>query len=463
MKALLILIFLNLSTYAQDKPNILFIAVDDLKPILGCYGDNVAITPNIDSLAKQGVTFEKAYCQWPVCGGSRASLMTGLYPESTGIMDLKTKMRDVNPNLLTLPQHFANNGYTTTGVGKIYDPRCVDNKDDLDKPSWTIPFSKLQFKNMKDKNNKRFADAVDCRDEEMTDGQIAEKGVALLKKLGSKQKPFFLAVGFKKPHLPLIAPKKYWDLYKRNQFKIHKYQEKAKFATKYNWHDSNELRSYKEVPKTFDEAFQKETMHGYYACVSYIDAQVGKLLKQLKASKLEKNTIVIFWGDHGFHLGDHGMWGKHTNLEQASIVPLIIKVPGQKESTLINSTAGLIDIFPTLCEAANLSIPKVVQGKSLMPIIKGTKDKVRAGIITSFKNKGALGYSFRTERYRYIEWISNNGSLAGVDLYDYEKDPNEQENLAKKPEYKSLMKELANLLREEGKGARKLYSKQAKK
>lgn len=463
MKVLTILIFLILNTYAQKKPNILFIAVDDLKPTLGCYEDKLAITPNIDSLAEQGTTFKKTYCQWPVCGGSRASLMTGLYPESTGVMDLKTKMRDVNPDLLTLPQHFANNGYTTAGVGKIYDPRCVDNKNDLDKPSWTIPFTKLQFKNMKDKNNKRFADSIACKDKEMTDGQIAEKGITLMQSLAAEKKPFFLAVGFKKPHLPFIAPKKYWDLYKRDQFPIHNFQKKSKFATKFNWHDSHELRSYKEVPKVFDEAFQKETMHGYYACVSFIDAQVGKLIQQLKNLKLEKNTIIVFWGDHGFQLGDHGMWGKHTNLEQASIVPLIIKVPGQKSAIKVNSTAGLIDIFPTLAEASGLAIPNSVQGKSLLPIITQEQEKVREGIITTFNSKGSLGYSFRTERYRYIEWINKKGTIEAIDLYDYEKDPQERVNIAQNPENKKLIQQLAASLREEARGAKRLFKKQAKK
>lgn len=389
--------------------------------------------------------------------------MTGLYPESTGVMDLKTRMRDVNPDLLTLPQYFRENGYITAGVGKIYDPRCVDNKTDLDKPSWSIPFTKFKLSNLKDKDNKRFADMIDCADHELSDGAIAQEGLKLMKKVASQKKPFFLAVGFKKPHLPFITPKKYWDMYQRNHFEIDDYQEISTNATKYNWHNSSEMRGYKEVPKVFSEEFQKEALHGYFACVSYIDAQVGLLLNQLKKLKLEKNTIIVFWGDHGFHLGDHGMWGKHTNLEQASIVPLIIKVPGKSSNLKVQSTAGLIDMFPTLCEAAGLEIPKVVQGKSLYPIIDGKAEKVREGIITTFKSKGALGYSFRTERYRYIEWITKSGKIEARDLYDYEKDPKEKVNLAGKSEYKDLIKRLSAFLREEGVGTKRLFQSQVKK
>ncbi|MCH2209591.1 MAG: sulfatase-like hydrolase/transferase [Lentisphaerales bacterium] len=196
MKNLAIFLLFNL-TYnlsASDKPNILFIAVDDLKPLLGTYGYSEVISPNIDKLAEQGTTFTKSYCQWPVCGGSRASLMTGLYPESTGVMDLKTRMRDVNPDLITIPQHFKKNGYTTAGVGKIFDPRCVDNKNDLDKPSWSIPYTKYKLSKLKDKDKKRFADFADCDDNEMADGAIAEEGLKLMKKVAAKNKPFFLLI-----------------------------------------------------------------------------------------------------------------------------------------------------------------------------------------------------------------------------------------------------------------------------
>ena len=252
-------------------------------------------------------------------------------------------------------------------------------------------------------------------------------------------------------------------MYKREAFKIDDFQKIAANATKYNWHNSNEMRSYEEVPKVFSGDFQREALHGYFACVSYIDAQVGLLINQLKKLKLEQSTIIVFWGDHGFHLGDHAMWGKHTNLEQAAIVPLIIKVPGKSSGIKVQSTAGLIDIFPTLCEAAGINIPEDIQGKSLYPIIEGKTDKVREGIITAFKSKGALGYSFRTARYRYIEWIGKSGKVEGRDLYDYQKDPKEKVNRAGLMEYKELVKKLSDLLRKEGNGNKRLFQVQAKK
>ena len=460
MKYFLIIFFLSLSLYSQNK-NVLFIAVDDLKPMLGCYGDKQIKTPNIDSIANQGAVFLRNYCQWPVCGGSRASLMSGLYPESTGIMDLKTKMRDVYPDILTLPQYLKQNGYETAGVGKIYDPRCVDNSKDLDAPSWSVPFTKFNYGKIV-RDGKEFAGVNSVSDEKTTDGYIAREGIKLMQKLATGKKPFFLAVGFKKPHLPFYAPQKYWDMYKRDSIKTADFEGIAKGASDYGWKCSNEFRGYKGVPKgKITDDIKKKAIHGYMACVSLIDAQVGLLLKELKKQKLDKNTVVVFWGDHGFHLGDHSLWGKHTNLEQAAIAPLIIKVPGQKSKT-VKSPSGLIDIFPTLCEATGVKVPSVLQGRSLMPVISGSKEKVREGIITVYKSKGAMGYSYRTDRYRYIEWIKK-GLVVGVDLFDYIEDPLEKVNIAATPEGKRIAKELSKLMRSEGKGCKKLYLNQASK
>ena len=457
MKILLILTLLLTGLQAGEKMNVLFIAVDDLKPMLGCYGFEEVKSPNIDKLANSGTLFTKNYCQWPVCGGSRASLMTGLYPESTGVMDLKTKMRDVNKNLLSMPEYFKQKGYQTTAVGKIFDPRCVDNKKDNDKPSWSIPFKQLPMSKIKHKSNKVFASMEDCKDTDMTDGVIAAEGVKLMHKLAKGPKPFFLAVGFKKPHLPFQAPKKYWDMYGRSKIELAKLSKEASNASIFGWQGSNEFRGYEGVPAKgpISEEIQKKAVHGYLACVSYIDAQVGLLMKNLKQLGLEKNTIIVFWGDHGFHLGDHSLWGKHTALEQAAICPLIIKVPGHK-SAKVGATSGLIDIFPTLCEANGLEIPKVVEGVSQFPVIAGKSPRARKGIVTLFKSKGALGYSYRTEKYRYIEWI-RRGAIEGIELFDYEKDPLEKVNIAStKPE---LVKKLSEQLRAEGQHFKKLFVK----
>ena len=463
MKFLILSFFLISFASAKEKLNVLFIAVDDLKPMIGAYGFKQVKTPNIDTLAEQGTIFLKNYCQWPVCGGSRASLMSGLYPESTGVMDLKTKMRDSNPSIVSLPEYLKNNGYQTGGVGKIYDPRCVDSKKKADAPSWTVPFIGLSHGKIKAKDGNEFAGILKADDSETTDGTIALEGINLLKKFAADKKPFFLAVGFKKPHLPFYAPEKYWNLYSEKDISLAENDKPSKNASIYGWHDSPEFRGYGGVPKNgpISDNIKRKAIHGYLACTSFIDAQVGLLLNELKKLNLDKNTVVVFWGDHGFHLGDHGMWGKHTTLEQAAAAPLIIKVPDSK-ARAVNATSGLIDIYPTICDSLGLGIPNFLQGKSQFGVISGKTEKVREGIITCFKSKGATGYSFRTERYRYIEWIKK-GKIEAVELYDYENDPAESENIASTSKGKKLCSELSSKMRNEGEGCKDLYLKQAQK
>jgi iduronate 2-sulfatase len=286
MRHLLFITLLSAATsWAADKPNVLFIAIDDLKPALGCYGDKTALTPEIDRMAARGTVFTKAYCQWPVCGPSRASIMTSLRPEANGVMDLKTNVRAKDANVLTLTQHFIANGYTAAGCGKIYDPRCVDNKKDCDKPSWSLPFitphAAGEGAGGENGEGHPAYGAPECTDTEQTDGVIAETGLELMRKLaGDKSKPFFLAVGFKKPHLPFIAPKNYWDLYQRDKMPLATYTGGVSNDSGYVLHDSPEFRSYGDMPKEapIPEAMQRESLHGYYACVSFIDAQIGKLM-----------------------------------------------------------------------------------------------------------------------------------------------------------------------------------------
>jgi len=447
--------FVNIAAFAvaaDSAPNVLFIAVDDLKPALGCYGDDVAISPNIDRLAKSGTVFLNAQCQWPVCGPTRASLMTSLRPEATGVMDLKTSMRAKNPAVLTLPQHFKNNGYNTAGAGKIYDPRCVDDRKTLDAPSWSTPFAKMPYHKTKFNDEKRFALGPDLSDDELSDGQIALSGIELMRTLSKSDRPFFLAVGFKKPHLPFIAPKKYWDLYDRDEFAIAKHVGGIENASGYSLHDSNEIRGYEGMPKkgAISPELQREAMHGYYACVSYVDAQVGLLLAELKTLGLDENTTIILWGDHGFHLGDHGMWGKHSTLEQAARVPLITRPAVGKSISETMSPVEFTDIFPTLCEASGLEYPSELSGRSLLPVIRGDEAKVRNGAITVFKSKGAIGYSYRTERYRYTEWINKFNKTVAAELYDYRDDPLETINQIDKPAYAELRAKLAKQLRADG-------------
>lgn len=443
---------------ASDRPNVLFIAVDDLKPVLGCYGDTIAITPNLDRLAAEGTVFLNAHCQWPVCGASRASLMTSLRPEAVGVMDLKTDMRAKNADVLTIPQHFKNNGYVTTGVGKIYDPRCVDDKKSNDAPSWSIPFSNLPHNKIQFDDVEEVLLAPDVADEELIDGRIARIGIELMQSLSKSDKPFFLAVGFKKPHLPFVAPKKYWDIYHRKTFSLANHPGGINHDSGYSLHDSPEFRGYGGVPKSgsIPEALQRESIHGYYACTSFVDAQIGLLLTELKDLGLEENTVIILWGDHGFHLGDHGMWGKHSTLEQATRSPLIIRPVGGAKVHQTTTPVELSDIFPTLCNLTGLATPQGISGRSLTSIIEGTTSEIREGALTVFKYRGSIGYSYRTERYRYTEWVNKDNKTVATELFDYDTDPHETNNLASSPRYATLQAELAKQLRTDGQGCERL-------
>lgn len=463
MRTLLFLFALGSSLFAQSQPNVLFIAADDLKPVLGCYGEKMAITPNIDRLASRGTVFTKAYCQWPVCGPTRASLMTSLRPEANGVMDLKTNVRAKNPAVVTLPQHFIANGYTTAGCGKIYDPRCVDSKKDCDKPSWSLPFVTPNAKNANAEHAEgapAYAVAPGGDDEQM-DGQIALTGMTLMKQLAAEKKPFFLAVGFKKPHLPFFAPKAYFDLYDPTKLPLATHRSGVANDSGYVLHDSPEFRGFGGIPKTgpIPEQVQREALHAYLACVSYVDAQVGRLMKQLDELGLAENTIVVLWGDHGFHLGDHGMWGKHSVLENAARVPLIVVPPAGSAVKENASPVEFTDIFPTLCTLSKLPVPAGIAGRSLQPLIEGTEKSVREGALTVFQNKGAIGYSYRTERHRYTEWVNKFGKTVATDLFDYEVDALETKNLAADPANATLIEKLATALRRDAAGCERLFMK----
>jgi iduronate 2-sulfatase len=489
MYRFLLLTLLTLSTLANDKSNILMISVDDLKPMLGVYGDQLIQSPNIDKLAEKSALYERAYCQQAVCGASRASIMTGMRPDNSRVWEFHQKMRERNPDALTIPEYFKSQGYMACFTGKIYDYRCVSDGKNQDLKSWSRaeqPRNSKAMKNLgfadpaflekvrlmeielKKQGKKHSYDAIkkaiggspcyegsiDGPDEIYEDGLIAQEGVRLIKELGQKQKPFFIAVGFKKPHLPFNAPKKYWDLYNETDFTLEKFQKPSQGAPSYAYQDSWEFSGY-NVPRVngeVPESFQKKLKHGYAACVSYIDAQIAKLLQTLKEQGLEEKTIIIFWSDHGFHLGDHGMWCKHSNYEQATRIPFFVYDPRQNlKKGRYQQPVELIDMFPTLCQLSGLAIPERLDGKSLLSDeAENAKFALSQFPRNQGKNKKIMGYGFRFERYRYIEWVDNNyqndnkqfGPLKAVELYDYEKDPLEQVNLANNPEYKSILKRL---------------------
>ena len=509
---IILLLTSSTTSFAQalkKSPNILFIAVDDMKPILGCYGDILIKSPNIDRLAKNGTIFLANYCQQAVCGPTRASLMTGKRPDFTKVWDLQTRMRDMNPDILTLPQYFISQGYTTAGIGKIYHPTCVDK--DLDGPSWSIPFVKKVKENyyaqgyglpvaefyqlpetkakiLKSQEESRKNKSPQDEDESTTgkmkpgpstecanvpddaylDGANVNKALEMMKDLTGKDKPFFLAVGIRKPHLPFVAPKKYWDLYNREDMPLAKFQKHALNSPEIAYTRSAELRNYTDIPDlcTFSDKTnnigldinkQKELIHGYYACVSYIDALIGRLLDELDSLGLAGNTIIVLWGDHGWHLGDHDLWCKHTDFEQATHAPLIISAPGIKPSKTSSQTE-FVDVFPTLCELAGVIIPKNLDGVSLVPLMKNPNSTVKEYSVSQYNRKlnkrQVEGYSVRTKRYRYTEWLAdfkanhvyNDSKIVGLELYDYEKDPLETISQIDAAEYKDVQKEMKALL-----------------
>lgn len=461
--------FAALWVSAGTKPNILMIAVDDLKPSINAYGDSYAITPAMDRLASMGTTFMNAHCQQAVCGASRASVLTGLRPDTVHVWDFKSKMRDDLPDLVTLPQYFKQSGYYTASIGKLFDYRCCDGMSTNDVPSWSQPHTMVNtphlFKNHYTIDPPEgVKPTTECLDKDVPDnhygdGIRTDKALEMMEDFKAKKQPFFLAVGYKKPHLPFNAPKKYWDLYDRNTVPLAEYQEQPVGAPKFHFQDSWELRNgYAPIPEgRLPEDMQRRMVHGYYACVSYIDAQVHRLLEGLEKNGLADNTIIVFWGDHGWHLGDHGMWCKHTNYEQATRVPMIIVDPRMnKQSRKVTTAVEFVDMTPTLIELAGLPAMKAAEGDSLTGLMKNPNAPFKDFAVSQFARSyqgpnDSMGYAFRNERYRLILWIQmafkdgeRTGPLVATELYDYKKDPLETKDLSELPEYASLHAQLLN-------------------
>ena len=486
---------------SKTPPNILFIAVDDLKPTIGAFGDDLAHTPNIDLLAENATVFLNNHTQQAVCGPSRASLLTGKRPDYTQVRDLKTKMRDMVPDIITIPQYLKNNGYETIGLGKIFDPRCVDKY--RDKPSWSLPYMpehqfdypvdygppsmgfyqdpkiKAHIQELRKeakangvKNIGKFLrdtykppfEKTDAPDDAYVDGALAVQANKFLDQFKlESNKPFFLAVGFKRPHLPFTAPKRFWEMYDQSKFKIAEFQQNSKNGPSIAYHNSGELRSYitpeisYEISKNnrvkLSEEFQRDLIHGYYASTSFIDAQIGKIIDKLKETGLDQNTIIVIWGDHGWHLGDHGLWNKHSNFEQATRSPLLILDPRVNKKIQIDSPTEFVDVFPTLCATIGIPIPNNLDGKNLMPLVRGDQLSIKPFAVSQWTNAKKTGYSFRTDHYRYTVWLDGKKSTDPIyeedifaeELYDYRKDPAETRNLAEDESSINLIKRFQKL------------------
>ena len=444
----------------NTKPkNILFIAVDDLKPLMGAYGQDLIKTPNIDELANQGFVFQNNHCQQAVCGPSRASLLTGKRPDFTQIWDLKTLIRDKNPDIVTMPQYFKQIGYQTAAVGKIFDFRSVDKGNDS--ISWSYPYDNFKHnselgKEYVNETEKVSYEAVPVADSLTADGEVVRRTISYLRKFAKEDKPFFMATGFYKPHLPFVAPQKYWDLYPIENIELPKYRKAPEGAPKFATQPSWELRNgYVDIPTDYDipisDEKQKKLIQGYYACVSFIDQQIGNVINELEQLGLRENTIIVLWGDHGWHLGDHNMFCKHTNYEQSTRSPLIFSA-GRNVIGSTFSPTEFIDVYPTLCELAGVKIPDNLDGVSLVQLMENKIEKVKDFAVSQFpRDNDKMGYTFRNKTFRYTVWLTDNfisskpyndKLIVAEEFYDYTKDPNETKNLISDPNYSSEIKEL---------------------
>jgi arylsulfatase A-like enzyme len=441
-----------------SKPNILFIAVDDLRCQLGCYGNEQMITPNIDSLASGGVKFNRAYCQVPVCGASRASIMTGVRPTRERFVDHKTLAEKDAPNVTTVNTHFTNHGYYTVSVGKVFH-HSPDNAGGWSEEPWIPPrpynlryllpeSQRIWDKHKKTSKKRRVLgpafEAADVADNLYSDGQVADRAIEKLGMLSKKEEPFMLAVGFYKPHLPFNCPKKYWDLYDRNKIDLADNPFKPKEAPDAAMHNWSELRAYAQIPQDgpLTDEMARNLVHGYYACVSYTDAQIGKVLSELERLGLRDNTVVVLWGDHGWNLREHGLWCKHCNFETSLHSPLIVSVPGMNCGKETDALVEYLDMYPSLCQLANLPVPNHLHGRSFVPLLKNPNIKWKEAVFSRWID----GDSVKTEGYRYTEWRNKEGKIYARMLYDHKADPGENINIAEKAENAGIVKKLSNML-----------------
>ena len=485
---------------AVTKPNILFIAVDDLRPELGCYGKDYIKSPHIDALASSGLVFERAYVQQAVCSPSRTAVMTGLRPDTTKVWDLVTSFRTAQPNTLTLGQAFKNHGYFVQGMGKIYHGKLNDEA------SWSVPWGTPKADTYalaentaagapkaagepddaapaaatKKKKKASAAEGVDSEglpkgkgaayewadvpDNTYTDGKTAELAVATLGELAKKDQPFFLAVGFAKPHLPFVSPKKYWDLYDPATIAPPANPFYPKNAPDYAIRKTNgEIYAYKGIPaksEPFPPELVRNLRHGYYAALSYTDAQVGKILAELDRLDLRKNTIVILWGDHGWKLGEHNAWCKHSNAENDTNTPLILSVPGMKNpGARTKALVEFVDIYPTLADLAGVPAPAYLEGTRAKPLVENPDRPWKAAAFSQYPRNekgGLMGYSMRTDRYRFTVWvkISDHTQIDARELYDHQLDSQENVNLANDPAHAAVVEKLMVQWRAGWQGAR---------
>lgn len=451
--------------HAGEPKNVLIIFMDDLRPELGCYGKTHIQSPNIDALATQGVLFERAYCQQGICAPSRASMMAGKYPDSIGIYDLWSPLRRTVPDVISMPRYFQSRGYHTASFGKVYHHHTDD------KQYWTslpdVPGEKYADAGVVRKIKKQTSEArklglkgvdlfkavkgpavenADVPDDAYRDGAVANQAIEALRRTGDQ--PFFVCVGFAKPHLPFAAPRRYWDLYKREQFDVPARQLPDQMPTLAitKW---GELRGYEGIPASgpLSDEQTRELIHGYAASVSYSDAQVGKVLAELDRLGIRDETIVVLWGDHGYKLGDYGLWCKHTNLELDTRVPFIVSAPGFKLGKRSESLVEMVDIFPTLAELTGGETPADCDGESFVRILKDPGQAFREFSLSQYPRGKTMGYSMRIDQWRFTQWIEmETGDIVLTELYDHSDSSLADRNLAKDPGHQDVVDRLSGKL-----------------
>ena len=470
---------------AGDRLNVLFVVVDDLRPELGCYGNDRILTPNADRLADRGLRFERAYCQAPVCGPSRASLHTGLRPDTTKVWGNKSHFREITPDVVTLAQSFKNAGYFTQSLGKVLHGKQADP------PSWSVPawppggmHAGMQYvdeealREMRDGDPDRVWKGEEIPtqtwkkrhswqdpevpDNTLQDGQVADRAVEALRRL--RDQPFFLGVGFQKPHLPFTAPKKYFDLYDPRELPVPADARRHIGAPEIAFTRWQELRGYADIPREgpLPPGKARELIHGYYAATSYMDAQLGRVMDELATLELDDRTVVILFGDHGWHLGEQEQWAKTTNMELDAKAPMILHVPGMTSGGRSSDRiVELVDVYPTLCEACGVEAPSGLEGTSMLPLLDDPDRPWKSAAFNQLPRPyladsdwELMGYSIRTDRHRYTEWVDRERAVVARELYDLEGSPYETANLANEGKFHSLADSLSERLKAGWRAAR---------
>ena len=448
-----------------ERPNVLFVVVDDLRLQLGCYRQSWVLSPNIDALAADGLLFERAYCQQATCAPSRSSVLSGCRPDTTRIYNLKVPLRTAMPDVLTLPQHFRNHGYETVSIGKVYH-HAEDDPQGWSVPPWRAQgtwkgrgyltdeaWEAILFRDEQEPDSPRKGigpayECADVPDDAYADGGNAARAIEELRRLAGR--PFFMALGLHKPHLPFNAPKRYWDLYAPEALPLAPNPFAPEGVTEYSLTNFGELRGYVGMPKTgpVQDDLARTLLQGYCACVSYVDAQLGRVLTEMDRLKLRDNTVIVLWGDHGWKLGEHGSWSKHTNFEIDTNAPMILAAPATRGRGIRTAAlAEFVDMYPTLCELCGVPTPEHLEGLRAVPLLADPGRPWKRAAFSQFPRGSVMGYTMRTERYRYTEWQDRrSGEVLAHELYDHEADDQENTNAADKPDNADLIRRLARQL-----------------